>query len=277
MLILLILTFRCYGVSWKAALGLMPIALLWTPMQISLGQITIIWLFGVALAYRLNMKRPFLSGASIGLASLTKFVPSLLIIIFLVKKQWRALLGFITLWLAALAALMVLWPKAISRYLDVNQTTSLETIQRADNSALLFSSYRIGGWLGAGLASVFLLSILLTNRDCILNLRPGSAPRFWRILIYFSVALLPIAWTYSIVPLLPVIIYEVLQKKLLVKMAGLCCLVLPCVAPPWGYLSVLPLMLVTVLAGAGLMFDALPFRIFTASSLANFVQPSTGK
>jgi hypothetical protein len=99
----------------------------------------------------------------------------------------------------------------------------------------------------------------------------------WRILIYFSVALLPIAWTYSIVPLLPVIMYQVLQKKLLIKVAGLCCLVLPCVAPPWGELSVLPLTLVTVLAGAGLMFDALPFRIFTASSVADFVQPSTGQ
>ena len=155
MLILLVLTLRCYGVSWKAALGLMPVSLLWTPIQISLGQITIIWLFGVAVAYRFQTKRQFLSGASIGLASLTKFLPGLMLSAYLIKKQWRTLVGFICLWLVTLAVFSWLFPGAINRYLGVNQTTSLETIQRADNSALLFSSYRIGGWLGAAWPSCF--------------------------------------------------------------------------------------------------------------------------
>jgi hypothetical protein len=277
MLLLLVLTLRCYGWSWKVALGLMPILLLWTPIQISLGQVTIIWLFGVSVAYRFQNKRQFLSGASIAFASLTKFLPGLMIIAFFTKKQWRALLGFVCLWLAILMVLTVLFPGTINRYLEVNQTTSLETIQRTDNSALLFSSYRIGGWLGTSLAGVFLLSILIANRDCLLNRQPDSAPRFWRILIYFSVVLLPIAWIYSIVPLLPIIAYQVFQKKLAVKLVGLCCIVLPCVAPPWGDLSVLPLMLVTVLVGAGLLFDAWPYRIFTATSLAGFAQPSNGQ
>lgn len=277
MLVLLVLSFRCYGVSWKAALGLTPVALLWTPMQISLGQVTIIWLFGVAAAYRFQQERQFLSGASVGLAALTKYLPGLMIIAFLVKKQWRALAGFVGLWLVILVVFIGLFPGTIDRYFEVNQTTSMETIHRADNSALLVSGFRIGGWLGAGLISVFLLAILVANRDCILDLQPESVARFWRILVYLSVVLLPIAWIYSIVPLLPIVIYQVRQRKVLVKLAGWCCLVLPCLAPPWGDLSVLPLMLVTVLVGAGLLFDALPCRIFAFSSLADFVQSSNGK
>jgi hypothetical protein len=275
MLLLLVLTLKCYGWSWKVALGLTPLLLLWTPIQISLGQVTILWLFGVSVAYRFRNERPFLSGASIAFASLTKFLPGLLIIAFFMKKQWRALLGFTCLWLAILLVLTLLFPGTINRYLEINQTTSLETIQRADNSALLFSSYRSGGWLGAGLAAVFLLAILVANRDCLLDRQPGSAPRFWRVLIYFSVVLLPIAWIYSIVPLLPIIAYQVFQKKLLVKLVGLCCIVLPCIAPPWGDLSVLPMMVVMILVGAGLLFDALPYRIFTATSLADFAQSAT--
>ena len=39
-------------------------------------------------------------------------------------------------------------------------------------------------------------------------------PRLWRILIYLSITLLPIAWIYSIAPLLPVIIYQGPSKKI---------------------------------------------------------------
>ena len=277
MLVLLVLTFRCYGASWKMALGLTPIALLWTPLQISLGQITIVWLFGVALAYRWQAAHPVLSGASIGLASLTKFLPGLMLAVFFVKKQWKAVAGFAALWLAALGGLLILFPGAIGRYLEVNQTTSLETANRLDNAALLFGSYRLGGWLGAGLAVAFLLAIVVTNRDAVLRPQPASTPRLWRVLIYLSVALLPIAWIYSIVPLLPVVGYQILQKKLLVKLAGLCCLVLPCLAPPWGDLAVLPVLVVTIAVGAGLIFDALPFRVFTATSLADLARPAASR
>lgn len=277
MLALLVLTFRCYGASWKMALGLTPIALLWTPLQISLGQITILWLFGVAAAYRWQATRPVLSGASIALASLTKFLPGLMLAAFLVKKQWKAVAGFAGLWLIALGVLLVLFPGAIGRYLEVNQTTSLETANRLDNAALVFGSYRFGGWLGAGLAGLFLLAIVVANRDCWLRPQPATTPRLWRMLTYLSVALLPIAWVYSIVPLLPIVGYQVLQKKLIVKLAGLCCLVLPCLAPPWGDLAVLPLLVVTISVGAGLIFDVLPCRVCTATSLADLVRPSASR
>ena len=55
MWLLLVLTFRCYELSWKEALG----------------QVTIIWLFGVSVAYRFQNKQQFLSGVSTGFASLS--------------------------------------------------------------------------------------------------------------------------------------------------------------------------------------------------------------
>ena len=277
MLALLTLTIRCYGASWSVALGLTPIALLWTPLQISLGQVTIVWLFGVAVAYRFQATRPFVSGASIALASLTKFLPGLLVIACFMKRQWRALAGFVVIWVSVLAFLMVVFPGTIERYLEVNQITSLETINRLDNAALLFSSYRLGSWPGAGLAMLFLLAILATNRRCLIDSQPASTAQLWRVLTYFSVTLLPIAWIYSIVPLLPIVVYQIRQRKFLIKLTGLCCLILPCVAPIWGSLAVSPLLAVMIAMGAGLIFDALPFRIFTAVSLADLMHTSANQ
>lgn len=275
MLALLVLTLRCYGVSWKTALGLTPVALLWPPVATSLGQMTIIWLFGLAAGYRLQSKRPLWSGMSIGLASMTKLFPGLLIVAFFLKRQWRALLGFVSIWLASLVILVLLHPGSIHRYLEVNRSTAPDMIWRADNSSLLLNSYRYGGWIGLALVLAFFLLIVWTNRDCLYDSEPFASPRLWRLLSYFTVALLPISWGYSIAPLLPIVTFLVSRRKLSTMIVGSWCIVISCVGPMWGPYSVLPLVLVNLLVGTGLLFDALPFRLFTAHYLRDLAGPSS--
>jgi Glycosyltransferase family 87 len=93
MLALLAFSFRLHGLPWLLALGLTPIALLWPPVATSLGQLTIIWLWGFALGFRNRQHNHFLAGIGLGLAALTKLVPGLMIILFLSKKRWHAFRG----------------------------------------------------------------------------------------------------------------------------------------------------------------------------------------
>lgn len=267
MLALCALTFRSYGASWKTAIGLTPLALLWQPIALSLGQFTIIWLFAFALAFRIRAGKPFGSGVLIGTAALTKYFPGLMVVSFLLQKQWRALLGFAATWLLAMVTLLLLNPDVIAQYIAVNQSTSPAMIARTDNASLLVNSYRWGGWIGLGLVLALFVLVIWVHRDSFRGTALDESPRHWLLLTYFSVALLPISWMYSLTPLLPLIIWLILRKKLVTMTIGLCCLVIPCVILPYGDFTVFPLALVTLLVGVGLLADGLNLRVFTAVSL----------
>ena len=85
----------------------------------------------------------------LGIASLTKFFPALLIVGYLAKKQWAGLIGFIVAWVFAGLALIGLDTKVFSEYLDVNRTNSLTQLVRPENAALPGFAFRWGGWLAA--------------------------------------------------------------------------------------------------------------------------------
>ena len=267
MLVLCVFAFRCYGTSWKAAVGLTPIILLWPPVATSLGQLTILWLFALAVGYRFEEKGQFWSGVSIGLAALTRFFPGLLVGSFILKRQWRALLGFVSIWIVFLSILMLLHPNSIGQYVQVNRSTSQDMIQRVDNASPLFNSYRFGSWIGVVLLLFLFLVIVWVNRDCFYRPKLFVSSRLWILLSFFSVVLLPISWIYSMTPLLPVILLLISRKKLSTMIVGCCCLAIPCFIPAFGPATVLPLMLVNLLVGIGLLFDGLPYRLFTAVSL----------
>lgn len=274
MLVLLVFTFRCFGISWKASAGLVPVALLWPPIATSLGQMTIIWLLAVAVGYHFQSKQRLPSAISIAVSSLAKFFPGLLAVVFLLKRQWHALLSFVSVWILSLVILVLLHPQSIFRYIEVNRSNSPDIIWRADNSSLLLNSYRAGGWIGVFLVLTLFILILWTNRDCFNNPQPVVFSKLWMLLTYFSVSLLPVFWIYSVTPLLPIIISLIFRKKLFTMTLGCCCLAIPVVVPAWGTRSVLPLVVVNLMVGTGLLVDALPFRMFTAVSLKDLVRPS---
>ena len=127
------------GVSAELAAALAPLTLVWPPAAWSLGQLTPLWLLGLALAWRFRA-RPTTAGAAIALASLTKLLPALSLLPFLVTARRRVLGGFVAGWAVVLAFVLFLRPSALGRYLDVARSVAREQAGRGENSALLWSA-----------------------------------------------------------------------------------------------------------------------------------------
>jgi hypothetical protein len=267
MLGLLAFAFRLYGLPWLVALGLTPIALLWPPVSTSLGQFTIIWLLGCAVGYRHMWRNYFLTGIGIGLAALTKIAPGLMIILFLSKKRWPAILGIASVGIVSLASAVLLSPASLYQYVQANRSNARAMFLREDNASLLGTGYRWGGAWGIIAVFVFLALVCWANRRVVCEkntLFPSTT--LWMLLTYVSVALLPVSWIYSLTPLLPVIGCLLGKRKLSTLAVGLCCIGIPLFVPIWGSMAVLPLVLVNVLVGVGLLVDASRCRLFTAGS-----------
>lgn len=260
MVILLFATLVSMRLSWWRALALTPVLLLWPPVATSLGQITIIWMFALAMAYRLSKEHPSWSGLWIGIGAMTKLTPGVMMIAFILQKRWRALIGFALAWSVALATIVILNPSAILRYIEVNKSNMPVIIQREDNASLLVAGYRWAGWLGILAVTSFFLVIIVVNRRLLLSERAVISAKGWMLLSYFAVALLPIFWIYSLLPLLPVMVFLVSQKKIITTLIVALCVFIPCISPPWGVEAVGPLVAVNVLVGLAFILDALDNR-----------------
>jgi hypothetical protein len=262
MLCLIVFSFRFYGLSWKMSLGLMPLTMLWPPASASLGQVTIVWMFGIALAYHFRKHRQFWSGASLGLASLSKYMPALLVIIYLLKRRWKAVLGFLSVWIFSLSLVTLLNSAAVPRYFEENRTTTFALMQRTDNSAPLIASYRYGGLLGASLLILFFALVVYVNHRYFLEWRSFPSTRVWMLLSYLAVACLPIFWIYSLMPLLPVIFYLIFRRKIATTILCALCILIPSIYIRGGEQSVTFIASVSVFLGLAFILDALPFKPF---------------
>lgn len=262
MLGLIVLSFRFYGLSWKLSVGLMPLTMLWPAASASLGQVTIVWMFGLAMAYHFRKDRQFWSGASIALASLSKYMPALVVIVFLVKRKWKAVLGFVAVWLFALALVSVLNSSAIPQYVEENKTTSFILMQRGDNSAPLIAGYRYGGWLGVALILLCLALVIFVNRRYFYEWRSFPSTRVWMLLSYLAVACLPIFWIYSLMPLLPVLAFLIFQRKIVTTLICLYCILISSIYIQGGAQSVPFIASASLLPGLAFILDVLPFKVF---------------
>jgi len=262
MLGLIVLSFRFYGLSWKKALGLMPPTLLWPPTPFALGQVTILWLFFLALAYYFRKSQFCLSGVSIGLASATKFWAGIVMVIFVVKRKWTAVLGFLSIWIVMLAAVAILNSAAIPRYFVVSRQVSAGIIQRTDNQSPIVASYRYGGWIGVVLIALLFSVIVLVNRHHFYAWTTFPSTRAWMISSYFSVALLPTSYIYALIALLPVIGFLLWERKIATTILALGAILVPSIYVQGGDESVLPIASVTVLIGLAFILDVLPFKLF---------------
>lgn len=243
---------RLYGLRWKWVALVVLACLVWQPFVYSLGQITPLWLLGTALAYR-NQDRPFTAGAWVAFASLTKFLPGLLLIPFILHRKWSSLAGLAAVWLLALALITALHPGAIPRYLKVNQGIAIETILRSDNGALLPTLMRFAGLPGTALGLAFLALITWRGRD------------IWHVWEFLAVALLPIAWVYSLLPLLPGMVANRRHPLTLVA------LLLMVAMPPFGPLSALLQSCALLVYGFQFLPKISAFRLNTERALK--VQP----
>lgn len=104
-----------------------------TRLTLTLGQVNLIVLLLILLAF--YWRRSWLGGISLGLAFILKFTPAFLLLFFILKKQWRVVLGFlytVTL-LHFLAILIFGWDLTLYYYAQVLprllSQTSLHTAQ----------------------------------------------------------------------------------------------------------------------------------------------------
>jgi Glycosyltransferase family 87 len=182
--------------SRRGAVAGGALALLWPPAAWSVQQLTPIWLLAVALAFRWRA-RPTRAGLLIGIAAMTKLTPLVLVVPFALKRQWKAVYAATGVVAAAIATLLVWRPAVLAAYVDGGRRASEAQLHRTDDAGLVVAAAHAAG--PSGIVAVVLLLLAIAGVGVLWRGREGS----WWIWPWLSVALLPIAWIYSLLPLLP--------------------------------------------------------------------------
>jgi hypothetical protein len=256
MLAALAAAYWALGAPAGPAVALAPLTVLWPPGGWSMGQLTPLWLLGLALAWRLR-DRPAPAGAAIALASLTKLLPALSLLPFLLLRRWSVLRGFALVWGAAVALLLALDAGAIGRYVTILRTASREQAARGENSALLWAAEHRLGVAGAVVAGVLVGAVLVRVLRRVR--RRGELDRLsWDGVGWAGVALLPIAWIYSLLPLLPALARLVRRGGPVAAALALVTFVVPFLVDPFGLPGGIRLAVATAALGLALVVPARP-------------------
>jgi hypothetical protein len=199
-----------YGLRGRAALGIALAATAWKPFAASFPQVTLVWLAALAVAWRFRERRPFWSGAAIGVATITKLLPVGVLGWFLFQRRWRAAAGALAVIAAAVAAVWALNPGAFLRWLEVRDTAR-EVLLRRDNASPLRHALAAGP-LGLAALAAFVGALVVKNRRALFA--PAAHPdHAFFLYSYLAVLLLPIAWGYSFAPLFPVLGWFALRGR----------------------------------------------------------------
>jgi len=221
-IILIFISLLALKLSFSTSIFATIALLIWPPSAYSLGQFTALWLVAISLAWRFR-DRIYLPGVLIAIASLTKFFPALLILPFIYKRKWKSVLAFFGVWVFAIVIVLIICPTAINQYLMANKENMTIVFNHQINGSLFYIlPSRLGfyGWILLG--SFFSLVIYLSRKlDS------------WILLQYLTVALLPFLWTYSLLPLLPIIIHS-LKRDIISKSIGFLVLLIPLIFPTKG-------------------------------------------
>lgn len=219
------------GLPWDLSIGLGGLMILWTPAAFSLGQMTPIWLLFLSAAYAWRAGRPNAAGAAIALAAMTKYTPAVALINFVKSpNRLRVAAAFALSWFMVLVAIWLLNAGALPRFLEINQANSLDLIQGPENAAPLGIFWRTTGWLGVIGWLTFLGIICAINWQSIYD----NTTRGWMVTFYLAVAILPVLWIYSLLPLLPVAGYLLIEQNRLSKALILVALILTFLSPAFG-------------------------------------------
>ena len=257
MLVCLCLSLRLMlGYSWDISILITAASVYWIPISTSFGQLTMIWMFGLAMAYKYRNDRPFLSGLFIAISSFTKLLPAILLLPFLLRRKWAALKGFAVVWLVASGILFLLSPKTILHYVTNNRANTAEIIARLDNGSFLFFLYRRAGMIGLAITAITLLLLLVL---AFIKYRQTSEKEIskeeWHMYAFLAVLIMPITWIFSISPLLPNVLLLLQDKRWIVRGLAICALAPPMMVLPWGTQSTIGLFGFFIFAGIALVLS----------------------
>jgi len=245
MIALLFLSIKiyCHQTS-KITLALCGVLLFWPPIAFSLGQITILWLFFCVLAYKYRNTNPFLAGIYIGTASLTKFLPCVMLAPFILRKKWHAVFGFILVWVVAGLILLVLAPNVWFDYLNANHLNFQEQMMRTDGSSFLVFLYKKFGLLGFAMSAMLLFALIkITLCQSINNRLKPISEMEWEKYMLISILILPIAWIYSIAPLTVLLLKKIKFAPRYIQVLAVFCFFIVTIFPPFGNRSPLGIFL----------------------------------
>lgn len=234
MIILLFVSARLYGFGWSQSLLITSASLLWLPVALTFAQLNFIWIFGVALAYKFRNRNAYLAGVGIVIASFTKLLPALLLIPFLLKRRIKTLVVFIVAWLLAMGLAILMYHDLLGAYLEANKQANEVLLYGGLNSSLIPYFIALGRRTGPLLFVGFILGTLLLNKDEILQRGREVSTRTFMLFSWLAVALLPLAWPYSLTPLLFVFLYHLLQFRVISTIVTVICFILPCTVYSWG-------------------------------------------
>lgn len=246
-----------YHWRWYVTVGTL---LLWPPVLVSYGQFTPLWLLGLALAWRFRT-RPFAAGVAIGFASLPKFFAAAALAPFVRKRNWGAVAGFAVTWALAISMLCVIDGRALTAYLIANRNNAAEQIGRLDNGALLPFSAHIFGPMGVAVVAALIIGIAAAAWRSAMD-----DERRWLAWTWIGIALLPVAWSYSVLPLLPGLVAGLrADRGIAVRVFSALALASPLIGPlpPRSPRAV---ALCIALAGIALVYDV--FHRHMANALA---------
>jgi hypothetical protein len=226
-LALIFCAFVWYGLRWPRAFGLaLCLGLLWGPVAYSYHQLVIIWFAAVAFAYRYRTSAPFWSGVGIAAASLTKLAPIGIVGYYVFMRKYRAVAAVLLVWSIAIAAVLWLEPHAFNYYLGgATRANTAVTMIRRDNNSIYTQLYLLAGIPGLVGGIAYIGALMWRNRSALFA--PAASPDYSFFLYSFlTVALLPICWLYSLVPLLPVLGYFILRGNRTHRVIAVACLIL---------------------------------------------------
>lgn len=224
------LLFRAYGVRLASAVGVGLLLLFnMRPLTdtIAFGQIDIMLLFLLVIAViALQQGKQFWTGCAVALGTLFKLYPALLLVFFVVKRQWRALAGFgvALLVLNGLAIAVIGW--------QMHQVYLFEVVPRIGGGTSWVENQTLNGFLSRATGGIIdaakfdhpLVSLatyggffLALGGAALLALRPAE-PRSPQALLQFGlfpllmVLMVPAAWmhyqTIVILPFFAVLLYS---------------------------------------------------------------------
>jgi hypothetical protein len=261
---LIFISLLCYDIRWMAALGLsLCSGIIWGPILSSFQQLTLIWLAGIAIAYRCRFRHAFWAGVGIGIASLTKLIPLGILGYFLFMRKYRAAIGAAVVWVSAIAILLALQPEVFSRYMEMNRQNLWTQITRQDNISVFVRAYDLLGGFGLVAVLAYVCFLVWRNRKAIFF--PAQSPDYSFFLYSFlAVMVLPLCWSFSLAPMLPALGYFLLRGRMTHKIISAICLLA---------LAALPTFTQPLLTSAVLLLSSVLFCLEQPGSSAFHVEP----
>jgi alpha-1,2-mannosyltransferase len=157
------------------------------------GQVHLLVLFGLVLAlWRLQEGDQVGAGVVLALIALVQVIPGLFAVYFVVRREWRVVVGIAAGGLAAVAlTFFVVGPQGMLTY--AHSLGGTYAINHIDMNVSLV--YRLGLWFAALVAAIYLAILLCWRGD-------RTTGYLWTVATMILVS--PIAWAYFMAWLLPV-------------------------------------------------------------------------